>query len=62
MTIKDRIVDMANSLPADAVINDMRYRLMIIETVSKGLKEIRSGKGISHSKACELLGRKWNLK
>jgi hypothetical protein len=62
MYIKNTIVDVAPSLPDNAVIDDMRYRLMVIETVNKGLQEIRDGKGIPHHTACELLGRKWNMK
>ena len=62
MTIKEQIDEVAKSLPANASIDDMRYKLMVIDSVNKGLKETRSGKGISHGKACDLLGRKWNLK
>ncbi len=62
MTIKDQVVEMAKSLPPNADINDVRYKLMVIESVNRGIQEIDAGKGISHSRACEIIGKKWNIK
>ena len=62
MTIKQQVLDVVNAMPNSAGIDDIRYRLTVIESVNKGRREIRAGKGIPHKKACEILEKKWNIK
>jgi hypothetical protein len=62
MTIKEQLLELVKSLPKNADIDDIRYKLMVVESVNRGLSEIKSGKGISHERANEILNKKWNMK
>jgi hypothetical protein len=62
MSIKQQVLDVVSAMPNNAGIDDIRYRLMVIESVNKGRREIKAGKGIPHKKACEILEKKWNIK
>ncbi len=62
MSIKQQVLDVVGGLPSNVGLDDIRYRLMVIESINKGRREIKAGKGISHIKACEILEKKWNIK
>jgi hypothetical protein len=62
MTVKQQVMDVVKGMPNNATLADIQYRLHIIASVNKGRREIRQGKGIPHSKAFELLRKKWSIK
>jgi hypothetical protein len=62
MNLKSQVIDVVQALPDNANIDDIKYELMVIESINRGRKEIANGKGISHKSACNILGKKWNIK
>lgn len=58
MTVKDIAVNVINSLPVKATIDDIIHALYVHAKFQHGEQEIRQKKGISHENAKERL-RKW---
>ena len=57
-TIKENAKMLINSLPNDSTWDDIMYEIYVKQKIEKGLKEIRSGKIISHSGVKRALGKK----
>ncbi len=57
-TIKENAKMLINSLPNDSTWDDIMYEIYVKQKIEKGLKEIRSGKTISHSDVKRVLGKK----
>ncbi len=57
-TIKENAKMLINSLPNDSTWDDIMYEIYVKQKIEKGLKEIRSGKIISHSDVKRALGKK----
>ena len=57
-TIKENAKMLINSLPDDSTWDDIMYEMYVKQKIEKGLKEIRSGKIISHSNVKMALGKK----
>ena len=57
-TIKENAKMLINSLPNDSTWDDIMYEIYVKQKIEKGLKEIRSGKIISHSDVKRTLGKK----
>mgnify|MGYP001579686984 FL=1 len=58
MTVKDIAMDVINSLPVKATIDDIIHALYVHAKFQHGEREIRQKKGISHEDARKRL-RKW---
>ena len=58
MTVKDIAMDVINSLPVKATIDDIIHALYVHAKFRHGELEIRQKKGISHEDARKRL-RKW---
>ena len=48
MNIKEEAIHAISSLPDDAPVEDMMYRLYVLEKIHQGLQDIREGRTISH--------------
>jgi predicted transcriptional regulator len=57
-TVKKNVEQMLQNLPNNSAIEDIQYRLYILDKISKGQQDIRDGKGISHQEAKARLS-KW---
>ncbi len=58
MTVKDIAINVINSLPPKATIDDVIHALYVHAKFQHGEREIRQKKGISHADARKRL-RKW---
>ena len=58
MTVKDLAMNVINSLPVKATIDDVIHALYVHAKFQHGEQEIRQKKGISHEDARKRL-RKW---
>ena len=47
-TVKQEAMNAISSLPDTATIEDIMYRLYVIEKVNKGLDDVRNGRVTSH--------------
>ncbi len=43
MTLKQKAIESISKLPDDASLEDMMYRLYVIDKVEKGMEELRDG-------------------
>ncbi len=50
MTVKEEAIRAISSLPDDAQIDDVMYRLYVIDKVNRGLKAIEEGQTIPTEK------------
>jgi predicted transcriptional regulator len=50
MTVKEEAIRAISSLPDDAQIDDVMYRLYVIDKVNRGLSAIKEGRTISTEK------------
>ncbi|MFT3788068.1 MAG: hypothetical protein QM770_18165 [Tepidisphaeraceae bacterium] len=61
MTLKERMHQLIDTLPdpeaTDAAIEELHYRLYVLEKVEKGLQELDAGKGVPHEQARKELAR-----
>ena len=46
-------------MPDEFHVDELMERLLFIEQVEKGMKEIDGGKGVSHAKVMASFKRKW---
>ena len=47
-SVKERLLEVARQLPADATIEDAMERLYFLAKIDSGLEEAEAGKTISH--------------
>lgn len=47
-SVKERLLEVARQLPADATIEDAMERLYFLAKIDRGLEEADAGKTISH--------------
>jgi predicted transcriptional regulator len=57
-TAKQDAAAMINSLPEDASVEEIQYRLYVLEKIRSGLAEIDGGRDVSHEEALARLA-KW---
>jgi len=58
MTTKEKIIQIAETLPADATIEEAMERLLFLAKVEKGLQQADNGETISHMEVRERMS-KW---
>jgi hypothetical protein len=58
-TIKEQVINLVESLPHDATLDDIMVELYFKLEVDTGLKELDAGQGIPHSRVKERLGIYW---
>jgi uncharacterized protein YicC (UPF0701 family) len=57
-SIKERIMGMVSNLPNNVDLEEVMYRMMIMEGIEKGKAEVRQGKVKTH-KEVEKLSKTW---
>ncbi len=50
-TIKDRVLEAVEKLPADVTIEDVMERLLFLAKIDRGAAEADAGKVVSHDEA-----------
>lgn len=55
---KDKFIDTANDLPQNFELDELMEKLIFIEKVDLGLKQVEEGKVVSNEKAKEI-AKKW---
>ncbi|NTW54049.1 MAG: hypothetical protein HGB15_04680 [Chlorobaculum sp.] len=58
MTTKEKIIQVAETLPADATIEEAMERLLFLAKVEKGLQQADNGETVSHMEVRERMS-KW---
>jgi predicted transcriptional regulator len=58
MTVKEKVVKLVRSLPANASIEDAMERLLFFAKIEKGRRQADSGRTVSHDKVEEKM-TKW---
>lgn len=58
MTTKEKIIQVVETLPADATIEEAMERLLFLAKVEKGLQQADNGETVSHMKVRERMS-KW---
>ena len=58
MTTKEKIIKVAEALPADATIEEAMERLLFLAKVEKGLQQADNGETVSHMEVRERMA-KW---
>ena len=53
---RDRIIEVLQTMPADATIDDAIERLVFLAKVESGLAELDGSEGVPHDKARSLFG------
>ncbi|WP_064504659.1 hypothetical protein [Chlorobium limicola] len=58
MTVKEKIIQAVEKLPADATIEEAMERLLFLAKVERGLNQAEAGETISHMEVKERMS-KW---
>jgi len=58
MNAKSKVLDMVSHLPDDSTLDDIGYRLYVLESIEEGLAELDKGEYVSHVQAKKELA-KW---
>ena len=58
MTVKEQVLEVITRMPDDSSLDDIGYKLYVIESVQKGLEELDRGDYLTHEQAREKL-QKW---
>lgn len=61
MTVKDQVKAIVEELPDDCTIEDVKYRLYVLENIRLGLEELDRGEGIPQEEAKKRMA-KWLTK
>jgi predicted transcriptional regulator len=56
--IKDKAIDLIQSLPDDCTLEDIQYHLYVSEKVERGIRDIEQGRTVSQEEA-EQRVRQW---
>ena len=56
---KTKLKSILEEYPESVDIEDLMYRLYLLEKIEAGEKDIKDGKTLSHAEAVERLSRKW---
>lgn len=58
MSAKSKVLDMVSNMPNDSTLDDIGYRLYVLESIEQGLAELDKGEYFSHDEAKKELD-KW---
>jgi len=58
MSAKSKVLDMVSNMPNDSTLDDIGYRLYVLESIEQGLAELDKGEYLSHNEAKKELD-KW---
>lgn len=57
--LKSKLEGLLKELPEKVDIEDVMYRIYLLQKIEAGEKDIAEGKTLSHKEAMERLSRKW---
>ncbi|MBA3885475.1 MAG: hypothetical protein H0X67_07045 [Acidobacteria bacterium] len=61
MTTKETVRAILESLPDDSSIDDVIYKLYVVQAVPRGDTDVREGRTLSHAQVEAEMRRKWLL-
>src|SRR5262245_15816844 len=61
MTAKERVRALLDRLPDDCSLDDVQYRLYVLQAIEQGEADERAGRLIPHDQVVAELRRKWLL-
>jgi predicted transcriptional regulator len=56
---KQLLRQLLDELPDDCTIEDVQYRLHVLDAVARGEADLAAGRGIRHEDVVADLGRRW---
>ena len=57
--LKTKLEGLLNDLPEKVDVEDVMYRLYVLQKIEAGEKDIAEGRSLAHKDAVERLSRKW---
>ncbi|MDA8155525.1 MAG: hypothetical protein M0Z52_03590 [Actinomycetota bacterium] len=57
--LKSKLEDLLKGLPEKVDVEDIMYRIYLLQKVEAGEKDVEEGKVVSHKDAIERLSKKW---
>ncbi|MBI5634655.1 MAG: hypothetical protein HZA15_14390 [Nitrospirae bacterium] len=57
--LKTKLEGLLNDLPEKVDVEDVMYRLYVLQKIEAGEKDIAEGRSLSHKDAVERLSKKW---
>jgi len=57
--LKSKLEDLLKELPEKVDIEDVMYRIFLLEKIEAGEKDIAEGRTFTHGEAVERLSRRW---
>ena len=57
--LKTKLEGLLNDLPEKVDVEDVMYRLYVLQKIEAGEKDIVEGRSLSHKDAVERLSKKW---
>jgi len=61
MTTKQAVIELLDKLPEDCTLEDVQYRLYLLQTVERGRQEIAQGNTLRHEDVMRELKAKWQV-
>jgi predicted transcriptional regulator len=59
--LKSKLEDLIKELPEKVDIEDVMYRIHLLQKIEAGEEDIAEGRMLSHEKAAERLSKKWQI-
>ncbi len=59
MTAKQAVIELLDKLPENCTLDEIQYRLYLLQTVERGRQEFSQGKRLQHEDVMRELRKKW---
>jgi hypothetical protein len=59
MTTKQAVIKLLDKLPEDCTLDEIQYRIYLMQTVERGRQELAEGKKLRHEDVRRELKNKW---
>lgn len=59
MTTKQAVIELLDKLPEDCTLDEIQYRLYLLQTVERGRQEAAQGRKLCHEDVMRELRTKW---
>lgn len=56
---KDEVLDLVNQMPEECEIQDLQYRLYVLDKIKRGQKALEEGRMVSHEDVKARMSAKW---
>lgn len=61
MTTKQAVIKLLDNLPEDCTLDEIQYRIYLMQTVERGRQEFAEGKKLRHEDVMQELKNKWQI-